>query len=64
MSLPPENVASPCVKVCLLDQASGLCRGCLRSIDEIAGWVDMTPDEKRATLQRVAQRRSRYPAAE
>jgi predicted Fe-S protein YdhL (DUF1289 family) len=63
MSYPPENVPSPCVKVCVLDRATGLCRGCLRSIDEIADWVDMTPEEKRATLARIAQRRT-GPAAQ
>jgi len=57
MSYPPDAVPSPCVKVCVLDRASGLCRGCLRTIDEVAGWMDMTPEEKRATLERVAQRR-------
>ena len=58
MSLPLEHVPSPCIKVCVLDRASGLCRGCLRTIDEVAGWVEMTPDEKRATLIRCEQRRA------
>jgi predicted Fe-S protein YdhL (DUF1289 family) len=63
MSLPPDNVPSPCVKVCVLDNTTGLCRGCLRTIDEIAGWVDMTADEKRATIERVAQRRASQASA-
>jgi predicted Fe-S protein YdhL (DUF1289 family) len=58
MSYPPENVPSPCVKVCVLDRATGLCRGCLRSIDEIADWVEMTADQKRATLARIDERRA------
>jgi predicted Fe-S protein YdhL (DUF1289 family) len=57
MSLPPEHVPSPCVQICILDPASGLCRGCLRTVQEIADWVEMTADEKRATLVRVEQRR-------
>jgi uncharacterized protein len=57
MSHPPDYVPSPCVKVCLLDAATGLCRGCLRTLEEIGDWLEMTPDEKRATLERVARRR-------
>ena len=29
---------SPCVKFCVLDPGPGLCSGCGRSLDEIAGW--------------------------
>jgi predicted Fe-S protein YdhL (DUF1289 family) len=57
VSFPPDYVPSPCVQICTLDPASGLCRGCLRSIEEIADWVEMSADEKRATLARVEQRR-------
>jgi predicted Fe-S protein YdhL (DUF1289 family) len=58
MSLPPEYVPSPCVQVCTVDPVSGLCRGCLRSVQEITDWLEMTADEKRATLTRVEQRRA------
>jgi predicted Fe-S protein YdhL (DUF1289 family) len=56
MSLPPDYVASPCVKVCALDPERGLCRGCFRTLQEIADWLEMTPEEKRATLARAAER--------
>ena len=36
-----EPVPSPCVSVCRMDAASGLCQGCLRTLDEIAGWSTM-----------------------
>ncbi len=32
------TVASPCTRVCQMDTASGWCRGCARSLDEIAAW--------------------------
>ena len=57
MSVSPDYVASPCVNVCTLDASTSLCRGCYRSIHEIADWVEMTPEEKRATLERVAERK-------
>jgi predicted Fe-S protein YdhL (DUF1289 family) len=56
MSLPPDHVPSPCVKVCALDPDNGLCRGCFRTLREIADWLEMTPEEKRATLERAAER--------
>jgi predicted Fe-S protein YdhL (DUF1289 family) len=48
---------SPCVGICLMDPATRICRGCLRTIDEIAGWYDASAAEKRAILVRLAVRR-------
>ena len=42
-------IASPCTKVCTIDPASRLCRGCGRSLDEIAGWMSLS-DSERALL--------------
>jgi uncharacterized protein len=57
MSLPPVRVPSPCISVCQMDTQSGLCQGCRRTLQEIAEWMEMTPREKLATLERVAARR-------
>jgi predicted Fe-S protein YdhL (DUF1289 family) len=57
MSLPPVQVPSPCIDVCQMDQRSGLCLGCRRTLQEIAEWLEMTPEEKLATLERVESRR-------
>ena len=48
---------SPCVGICLMDPATRTCRGCLRTIDEIAGWYDASVAEKRTILDRLAARR-------
>ena len=65
MTLPPspaaddpdeELVASPCVSVCTMDRTSGLCIGCLRTIQEIGAWRTMTMAEKRATVAACAER--------
>jgi predicted Fe-S protein YdhL (DUF1289 family) len=58
MSARLPEVASPCIQVCQMDPGTGLCRGCLRSLQEIADWLEMTPQEKRATLDRIERRRS------
>jgi predicted Fe-S protein YdhL (DUF1289 family) len=62
MSLPPDHVPSPCVKVCALDPGNGLCRGCFRTLQEIADWLEMTAEEKRATLARAAERSRSFGA--
>lgn len=45
-----DEVDSPCTKVCVIDPASRLCTGCLRSIDEITDWSRMAPDQRRSIM--------------
>ena len=49
---------SPCLGICLMDPYARTCRGCLRTIAEIAGWADAGPAEKHAILARLAARRA------
>jgi uncharacterized protein len=51
-----DVVASPCVSVCTMDRTTGLCIGCLRTIQEIGAWRTMTMAEKRATVAACAER--------
>jgi uncharacterized protein len=55
------GVPSPCINVCRMDTASGLCEGCLRTIDEIVAWGTMDDDGKRAVWARLDQRRAAWP---
>lgn len=52
------DVPSPCINVCEMDAASGLCRGCARTIDEIAAWSVLDADEKRAVLAAARARKA------
>jgi predicted Fe-S protein YdhL (DUF1289 family) len=52
-----QDIPSPCVNVCTLDRRLGLCLGCRRSLQEIADWLEMSPEQKLQTLERVAQRK-------
>lgn len=52
------GVPSPCIDVCTIDEASGLCQGCLRTLDEIADWSALSDEGKRAVHARLAQRRA------
>jgi predicted Fe-S protein YdhL (DUF1289 family) len=40
-----------------MDAATGLCEGCLRTIDEIARWGGLSDPEKRAVLGAIEARR-------
>ena len=53
---------SPCIRLCHIDPASGLCAGCLRTLDEIAGWASFSEDQRRAINASLAGRST--PAAE
>jgi predicted Fe-S protein YdhL (DUF1289 family) len=39
-----------------MDEATGWCRGCARTIDEIAAWGTLDDDAKRAVWARLQQR--------
>ncbi len=54
---PPGQVPSPCVSVCVMDPVSGLCRGCMRTLDEISAWSLLDDDDKRSVWQSIASRR-------
>ncbi|MCZ0960337.1 DUF1289 domain-containing protein [Paracoccus benzoatiresistens] len=51
-------IESPCIKVCVIDPASGLCTGCLRSLDEIAAWSRLSPDARRLIMAELPARKS------
>jgi uncharacterized protein len=55
-----QHVASPCTSVCTIDPVNGLCAGCYRTLDEIAGWIQLSDDAKRALIAALAARRARF----
>ena len=52
------SIASPCNKVCVMDAQSGCCRGCRRTLDEIARWGEMSDAERQAVLAALPARGS------
>lgn len=48
-------VPSPCRDICRMG-ADGYCEGCLRTIDEIAGWGTRSDADKRGIWQSLPQR--------
>jgi predicted Fe-S protein YdhL (DUF1289 family) len=51
-----QPVASPCISVCKMDKARGLCVGCMRTLDEIAAWSTMTDAARLAVWQTLPER--------
>jgi predicted Fe-S protein YdhL (DUF1289 family) len=51
-----RDVPSPCISVCTMELGRGLCRGCLRTLDEIADWSTMSDPDKRAVWARIEVR--------
>ncbi len=52
------NLPSPCINVCMMDEANGFCHGCLRTIDEIIAWGRADENYKRAVWLQLKQRRA------
>ncbi|MGC8202599.1 DUF1289 domain-containing protein [Aliiroseovarius sp. PTFE2010] len=52
-------IETPCVDICVIDPESRLCRGCLRSIDEITGWSRMSPAARHKIMDELATRAPR-----
>lgn len=50
-------IASPCINICKMDPQSGLCIGCFRTIEEIAGWSQADDARRVSILAAVARRR-------
>ena len=47
---------TPCVNICLLDQDTGTCLGCGRTLSEIARWAAMSDAERRAIMAALSAR--------
>lgn len=57
---PKPLIPSPCISVCAIEDEWGCCRGCFRTLEEIAAW-DHAPDPRRAEILNATQaRRKRH----
>ena len=61
---PPRSIATPCVQVCIVDGASGLCLGCFRTLPEIAGWARFSDEERARIMEELAGRRQSAGASQ
>lgn len=47
---------SPCVKICVIDETKALCRGCGRTLEEIAAWSRMDEAARLTIMAALPQR--------
>ena len=52
------SIKSPCINICELDSASGICAGCHRTIDEITNWQKFNELEKRKIFKLIEIRKN------
>jgi predicted Fe-S protein YdhL (DUF1289 family) len=51
-------IESPCIGVCTIDRTRDICKGCGRTVPEIAGWTRMTPENRRTVMTELPDRLS------
>ncbi len=54
-----NEIDSPCIQVCVVHPVERICTGCYRSIEEIANWSKMTPQEREAVSAELPGRAPR-----
>lgn len=61
MTQTPERllpIKTPCIKICVVDGESGLCMGCYRRLNEVAGWSKLSPDKRDEIMAELPDRRA------
>ncbi|MFV1921631.1 MAG: DUF1289 domain-containing protein [Methylotenera sp.] len=53
-----DEVQSPCIGVCVIDDVTGLCQGCFRGTDEIQDWWGLDNTTKRRIVSAAKERES------
>ncbi len=51
-----DEIASPCVKLCVVHPEARICVGCLRTIDEITQWSRLSHDERSSVMADLPSR--------
>jgi predicted Fe-S protein YdhL (DUF1289 family) len=54
-----DNIKSPCIRNCCLDQKD-VCLGCFRSLSEIVDWGQAGRDERNTILLNAKERAANY----
>jgi predicted Fe-S protein YdhL (DUF1289 family) len=49
-------IETPCIKVCVMDAATGLCSGCGRTLEEIARWASLAPETRKRVMSELPAR--------
>ncbi len=58
-----EAIDTPCVRICQMNAAQGICEGCGRTLAEIGGWLTMTAEGRRRVMESLPARLARLAGA-
>lgn len=50
------KTSSPCNGICIMDEDTEICVGCLRTSDEIANWEDYSDEQRAEVMREITQR--------
>jgi len=53
-----QEIPSPCVGVCSIDESNGFCQGCFRTLEEIQQWWDLDNAAKADVIKLANARES------
>jgi len=56
MSESIKEVQSPCISVCAMNDATGFCHGCYRTVEEIQDWWDLDNTAKQKIVDETLKR--------
>ena len=51
-------IESPCIRECRVDQVTGYCVSCFRTLTEISYWETYTPGEQQRVMVLIETRRA------
>jgi predicted Fe-S protein YdhL (DUF1289 family) len=52
-------IETPCIKICTVDPARGLCLGCGRTLSEIGAWLSLSDSERSRIMRELPLRLTR-----
>lgn len=50
------TIDTPCIRICVIDPASGFCEGCGRTGSEIGSWLGMQSGQRREIMAALPER--------
>ncbi len=57
-ALKGQPVPSPCISICRIEPVTGLCEGCVRTLNEIATWGSLSGLARAEVWARIEARRA------
>jgi len=59
-----RTLPSPCLSICNIDERTGWCEGCARTLDEIARWGSASNAERLQIWHQLLARQAQSPTSE